>query len=1725
MTRRSHSGRQSSRNIFSIAIILALAFAVAPAYAQVQADFSVDVDSGAAPLSVQFFDLSTPQDSVIFRAWDLNGDGVMDSQDKNPRWTYEVSGLYTVTLVVADSAGYDTLRRSAFVNVAPVEEGEIVVRIRVIDRGGPVAAGIELWGYTGIGFPSPFSPISIRIGLDSLGYATFYRAKFIPMMTQNITDLHVLNAAGQVIGKTGFHFPLKELSAQRRKEAIVILHRDLVAAWSHPFEQTTASGWKYPSAVRFPWIPGQPALPFVQGGDPVTGPLYQTTMFVPPAGLDSSSAGLAQYRFMNIRPSRTPMVMLHGLGLRDAAWGDDGDLLAAEDLAHPNFNGKTDHVWTSYAGRIQQMDRAAEDVFDVWQYSYPPDQSWEESGYLFARDLEVVLAEYDSANAVAVAHGMGGLVLRSYLQGTARNFLFFGPATDTMQFRGDISRAVFLGTPHAGQLRAALAYGSTPVSPGLLRLEDAPLPSGVSLLSLAGSGPTRPTPLVLPEASRHDDDEVAISSAMLDRPTVWNGVIAGYSSSMLHAPDADRAGTMVPDPNLVPRLSYGFLLSDTTFTPLWTNFLLLHPPDSIRFTKREYVAPSFTTMRADIGVPQLRLSSQQGGVLDPAASWRLRLSVQAVARLLMEVIDDRASLDDPGMFLYPTDLCFGAAIQRALVQGRPALYAVSKSGQTNPLLQLPIVHDGFGWQLAMPTESFIANPVLSMRDDLGRVLDVESLSGDLDMHWSRATVSDLQLSTQAALIASRPERLRGITRGALDFTADCLTTSLSLLINHAGRTAPTLRLVAPDSSVIDAFSANDSTVFFTGNPTLAVLMISVLGPMQGTWRLELDGYNAVPEGCRLAVSTGGTVELDLHASRADMLVGDTLVATVRIAGLPVPPPQSPVFSCAVVDSMGIITHVTLRDDGITPDTAASDGEFAGYFIPRHAGSYRVEALLTADAGGCAIERHATRALNVRTGLELLAPQGGVEWQAGTTHNILWHGDGPSHISIACSFDGGATWTPIEARYPADSGRYAWLIPDITSIRCLLRIADADGWRADTSDGLFTIYERAGITVLSPVGGERWQVESVHEIRWTSIAVEDLEIAYSINSGKDWIPIASNIYARTGSWLWSIPVTPSDSCLVRMNSIADNTVFGVSPTVFSITPTPAVTLLSPNGRERWQEGSVQQLRWQSAAIDSIVFEYSIDDGSSWRHIGVFEASAGIAPWTVPLTPSDRCRVRATSTIQPSLTDMSDRTFSIIPIPRLRLLAPVGGEFWEISSRETIRWESAGIERVDIEYSTDNGGSWKTIAVNLRADDSTFVWNIPVEPTDIARVRIRDTFESSRVSMSPAVFSISESLTRPTLFAPADASVGSSTRPNFIWRPFFGAVNYHLQVSNDPAFGHFTFERQDLATINHLSPELAVTTRYFWRVRARKASGYTEWSSVWSFTTGASIFATPTLLLPFDGALGLMTSIQFSWTASDTSATWHLQVSEFPNFSSLLEDQYGLTGMLHPVSGFAENGDFFWRVRGGDIGSTAFGNWSTVFRFSTAPSQPRHLAPFDGMPDIPISPILQWYPVIDARIYRIQLARDHGFTAIVCDTTINASSLRLFGLGSYTTYYWRMNVTTGRGTSRWSDPWYFRTIDIGTSVEDVSVAAADPRILAVWPQPAAAWIHVTIGATRETWTLELFDVLGRRIHTADHRAKSEVPVSLAIPSAGLPAATYMLRLSSASGVESRLVIVGI
>lgn len=185
-------------------------------------------------------------------------------------------------------------------------------------------------------------------------------------------------------------------------------------------------------------------------------------------------------------------------------------------------------------------------------------------------------------------------------------------------------------------------------------------------------------------------------------------------------------------------------------------------------------------------------------------------------------------------------------------------------------------------------------------------------------------------------------------------------------------------------------------------------------------------------------------------------------------------------------------------------------------------------------------------------------------------------------------------------------------------------------------------------------------------------------------------------------------------------------------------TPGITLIAPNGGEVFTAGTSQQVSWTASNIDSIRIEYRTAAVQPWKHIATVAGTASNHSWAIPAEATTKALVKVSAAGNPTIADSSNATFSIVlpSAPTLTLIAPNGGEVWNIGDTQQITWAAALVDTIVIEYST--GGVYSTVAT-VAASGAVYSWVIPNTPSATCRVRISDK-ASAAADSSDAVFEI-------------------------------------------------------------------------------------------------------------------------------------------------------------------------------------------------------------------------------------------------------------------------------------------------------------------------------------------------------------------------------------------------
>ncbi|RKZ33902.1 hypothetical protein DRQ33_03305, partial [bacterium] len=89
-----------------------------------------------------------------------------------------------------------------------------------------------------------------------------------------------------------------------------------------------------------------------------------------------------------------------------------------------------------------------------------------------------------------------------------------------------------------------------------------------------------------------------------------------------------------------------------------------------------------------------------------------------------------------------------------------------------------------------------------------------------------------------------------------------------------------------------------------------------------------------------------------------------------------------------------------------------------------------------------------------------------------------------------------------------------------------------------------------VVVNQPNGGETLIANTTYEITWESGWIDSVKINYSTDSGSSWSPVISGT-PSDGSYLWTVPNTISNQCLVKIMALSDTNISDISDSLFTI----------------------------------------------------------------------------------------------------------------------------------------------------------------------------------------------------------------------------------------------------------------------------------------------------------------------------------------------------------------------------------------------------------------------------------------------------------------------------------------------------------------------------------------------------------------------------------------------
>ena len=362
-------------------------------------------------------------------------------------------------------------------------------------------------------------------------------------------------------------------------------------------------------------------------------------------------------------------------------------------------------------------------------------------------------------------------------------------------------------------------------------------------------------------------------------------------------------------------------------------------------------------------------------------------------------------------------------------------------------------------------------------------------------------------------------------------------------------------------------------------------------------------------------------------------------------------------------------------------------------------------------------------------------------------------------------------------------------------------------------GFITKLTNSFLNITSPLGGEIWQTNTTHNITWNSNDDVNIKIEITTDNGLNWLPIQNSVNASTGNFTFTIPPLPnSNQCRIRLTSLSYGNVSTTSG-LFTITSdnVPNLTVTSPNTSVKWLTGSTKNITWiKTGNIDNVKLEYTTNNGNNWITIvSSVPADNQSYAWTIPNTPSGRCRVRVSDVNNSALNDVSDELFTIANIS---ITEPSLGRKWRASTQKEIKWNIKGLTSIYIHYTTNNGTTWNYITnMGITDGSGSYNWNLPNLASTQCRIRIQDASDNTVFSISD-IFEIWWPITS-TQTPSGTGTVNTS----------FGATNItfnaFIMVANPITVTYYQYEAPQSGTLPN---GVVNVSQYYWNITTTNAT---------------------------------------------------------------------------------------------------------------------------------------------------------------------------------------------------------------------------------------------------------------------------------------------------------------
>lgn len=372
--------------------------------------------------------------------------------------------------------------------------------------------------------------------------------------------------------------------------------------------------------------------------------------------------------------------------------------------------------------------------------------------------------------------------------------------------------------------------------------------------------------------------------------------------------------------------------------------------------------------------------------------------------------------------------------------------------------------------------------------------------------------------------------------------------------------------------------------------------------------------------------------------------------------------------------------------------------------------------------------------------------------------------------------------------------------------------------------------------------------------------------------------------------------------------------------------------------------------------------------------------------------------------------------------------------------------------------------------------------------------------------------------PVLKSPSDGSFFDIPEQTFEWYSSDKAEEYEFLITHGNLTDEYIHTTKTELSISMVLPDLC--TDYYWRVRAKNASGISNWSDTFKLQPG--VLKKVQLISPVNNYIldNFGEGVLFECT-KENSYYFNFEFDLTDKFDSPKKWSSGLLGsnkyiLEVPSNWFLENTKFYWRVINKKCSNSTDSLFSDTYSFTTKtktdylPGKPELVSPEDGydFSHDPDSPDLTWKPVKNATSYFIVYSKlKHSLYDTLFAKEIPARQLDKDKSGNYfwnphnmeewAYYYWQITSMnfTGKDSSETRKLW-FHEFSVKEDIEN--------NVINLFPNPSTGSFSFSSDVVMPPFKIDFFNFLGYQILS---KITNETVFSV-----DLPTGVYLVRINN-------------